>query len=828
MLQSFWSSALRSLRRHPFMSAVGVLALTIALSAVLMSGLLARQELGYERSIPNHDRIYLAASGIASADRPTFYLPQSVGFLAARMRRMFPEIETIARIAAADVRLQNGSFGARERIYWADPGFFEIFDLKAVYGSLKGALRRPDSLVVSRTIAKKYFSQRNPVGETLTVAGHPARITAVIEDLPQNATLLESGVFASGAAAYSGIAECDRMDAENEKSGEVAICGLTFFKLRAGADIALIRRGEAELVRSFPVDATSLIRPTVPMLRLDQVHLFEGFNPGGRTRLAENLAIGLLILLAGIVVYVNLATARSTRRAVEVGVRKACGASYGVLVAQFLSESLLITALSGILAVSITELVLPYVNSLLNLHLVFEYWKEPATLGWFALGLAAIGILAGAYPAFLLSRFEPAEVLRGIARTIGGVSARQILVVLQCSILIGLVAGSLMIFRQERFATHEAIKLQTDEVVVIRSYCADAFVDALRKVHGVKAVTCSRDSLLSGEAFEHAQLRDGTPLTVNSVETDFGAFGLYGVRPVAGHLDEPSGDGRLAPGQRVVINEAARRALRLPSAAEAVGSPLELKNGDGFWLGFAPADADTPASSPSTVIAAVVPDFDLEAAMHPIRPTIYWPLRRDVAPAAANEPARDDPPPYDYVHVKLTGAEIPETLEKIDALWESVGRISSHTTGKISRFFVRDYIESRYRAVLQQGRIFAAFSVLAVTLSSLGFLGLAAASVERRTKEIGIRKALGADPRDILFMLLRQFASPVLWATLIAWPVSGWLISRWLQGFAVHTDLSVAVFASASFLALFLSIATVFVHALRFASAKPIAALRYE
>jgi putative ABC transport system permease protein len=806
------------------MGLVGVLALTIALSAALMSALLARHELAYEDWIPGHQSIYLAASGLAAADRPTFYLPQSPGFLAALMRGRYPEIERIARVTLADVQLQHGSFAARERIYWADPDFFRIFAFRSLHGSLESSLQRPDGIVITQSIARKFFPQSNPVGETLTVDGaHVMRVEAVIDDLPANSTMLESGIFASGIPAFSGLSECDQHDEEDAHEGALHLCGLTFFKLRPKTNINLIRRGDADLVHLFP-GIPGLIKPTVPILQLDQVHLFEGFNPGARNRLQENLGVGLLVLLAGCLVYVNLATARASRRAVEVGVRKACGASHVSLILQFLSESLLVTLLSGLLAASLTELLLPQVNAWLNLHLRFEYWREPLILAWFAVALLVVGLLAGVYPAFLLSRFQPTEVLRGVPRSIGGVSGRQILVVAQCAILIGLVAASITIFKQRHFATHDAIKLRTDAVLVIRSRCTEGFVDGLRKLHGVGAVICSASSLLNQANFEHAQRKNGTPLTVNIIETDFAAFRMYGVPPIAGQ-----GLASTDPQQvhRVVINEAARRALHLTSAAAAIGSPLELKDSDGNWLGTAPTDTGATDSA-ATIIVGVVPDFALDAAMNPVRPTIYWPYQHSETGQVTDDTSPDGVPLYQFVHVKLTGTEIPETLQQIDALWRTSAKQVGHAPSTIKRFFVREEIESRYQAVLQQGEIFAAFSALAIVLAGLGLLGLAAAAAERRTKEIGIRKALGASRRDIMLMLLTQFSSPVLWASLIAWPASGWLINRWLQGFALHTDLSVLTFFVASLLALTLSLLTVFTHAWRVANAKPVVALRYE
>ena len=808
---------MRGLKRHPLMSLLAVFSLSIGLSAALMSMLLVRQELGYEHFIPGHAGIYLAASGIASADRPTFELPQSPAFLAALMRRQFPEIERTARIVGADVRLKHGDSEAHEKIYWADPDFFHIFPLKTLYGDLGSSLQRADGIVITRSIAAKYFAEPNPVGQVLLLDGeHAERVEAVIEDLPTNSTMLESGIFASGAAVYSGLSQCDRDDEENARQNAIGLCGLTFFQLRTGTDIGLIRSGETDLARSFPVQYP-LTRTTIPVLRLDEVHLYDGFNPGGRDRLRETAAIGLLVLFAACLVYVSLSTARAARRGVEVGIRKVCGAGQGELILQFLGESLLTACFAGILAVSLTELLLPDVNAILDAHLSFEYWREPRLLAFVSAAILTIGMLSGAYPAFLLSGFRPTEVLKGGSFTISGVSVREILVVVQCAILIGLIAASFMIFKQRDFAVHAAIKLRTDDVLVVHSQCADSFVDRLRNIHGVTAVICSRSALLDDEAFDHLELKDGTPITMNWIETDYAAFRFYGVPLIAGVIDGPSDD------FHVVINESARRALRLPTATTAIGTSLELKDGDGVWVGSRSAGAPSGTAAPPITIVGVVPDFTLEAAMHTVQPTLYWPLKHL---RGAGDPKSDST--RDFVHLKLNGTEIPQTLQSIDALWQQTVGKSLDSSSNINRFFLQDYVESHYQTVLKQGQIFAGFSILAVILASLGLLGLAAAAAERRTKEIGIRKALGAGQRDILLMLLAQFSRPVLWASLLAWPISGVLIHRWLQGFVQHTNLHIGIFLLSSLIALVISLLTVLGHAWRVSGAKPIAALRYE
>jgi putative ABC transport system permease protein len=835
VFQSMLFATLRNLARDRTYAAVGILGLAIGLCAAMLAGLSVYQQLSFEHFIPGYDRTYTTVIGIVPASRPTMYLRNAPGFQGPLMQRMYPEIEAITRLAPDEVTLKQGQIESTELIHWADPSLFDVLPLPVIRGSLKDALQRPDSIVLTEQLARKYFGDQNPIGRTLLLGGDRVEtVTAVLKDFPIHGTsilkefpvhgthLRDSGIFIRGTDTRSGLATCDRDDIENAKNGSVTLCGPLFFRIRAGADIHRMQARTPQLIASFP-PLPPQANAITEFLRIDRLQLHEGLFPGARSRMVEAMAVGVLILFASCTVFINLATARATRRAKEVGVRKACGAHRAALIAQFLGESLLTVVIAAMVAMSMTELLLPRLNAFLDSTIEFDYWRQPVLMGWIALGVLLVGVVAGLYPALVLSAFRPKNVLKGSVALAGRQWGRQILVISQCAILIGLIVASAVIYQQRYFATHEALRVKTDRVLLIESPCRAALVDALRALPGIAQTYCSNESFLTRARFCNCLQADGSPLTVDFANVEFGAFGLYGVSPVAGAIEERDSDSRAgATSSRIVINEAAVRALGYASASAAIGQPLELKDGYGKWVTSNTSDRDT-AAPPRSEIIAVVPDFAFEAVTDRIRPSVYWPLNRPTEDKGStfSSPA--------LINVKLKGKQIPETLRAIDRLWNTLGQspTASQPT-PIHQYFLRDYLEDLYRAVLREAQVFGMFALIAIILASLGLLGLASAIADRRTKEVGIRKAVGAGTKDILLMLLRQFSLPIVWASLLAWPISAWLLNRWLDSFARHVSLQPLVFLGASLLALLISVATVASHVWRVANTRPVVALHYE
>jgi putative ABC transport system permease protein len=795
MLRNYIAVALRNLARNPLSSAISLVGLSVGLCAATLAGVTLRNELTYEHFIPGYERTYLAAAVAVPTGHPALYNLTSPSFIAALLK----PIRAVTRIVAAEVRLQHDQTTAQETVYWADPNVFDLLPLPVFAGDLRKALQRPDGIVLTRRVAEKYFGRDDPIGQSILLDDtHAMTVTAVLDDLPINGTTLESGIFASGLAAYSTLSKCDRNAPEEASRGAVSLCGRTYVRTGSDAPVGRLQRAIDDfLPRAYPKFPGMTM--TVRLIRTDRVHLFEDLNPGMQARLAMVGAVALAILFIGCVVFVNLSTARSVRRSLEVGVRKVCGASRAQLIRQFLGESLIYVGLAACLGLALADVALPYVNAFLNSNGRLDFAHDLALAAATAAGVVIVGVLAGAYPAFVVSAFRPSMVLKGSVLGTAGDLARKSLVVLQFAVLIGLLIGAIVIYRQRIYATHEALRVDTDQMLILRSPCRPALLNELRALPGVRGAFCSAEALLDRAAFSNFRLQDGSALAVDTTLLDFGVFGLYGIKPLAGKLsaDDQNSLGPMQNASQVVINETAVHRFGFKTSRAAIGQPLPLANG--------------PESEASKQIVAVVPDFAFDAGLHKIRPALY----EGSTPDARSR--------YGLISVKLTGRDIPETLEAID-------RISAAAASESppERFFLNQYIQNLYLSVLREAQALGVFAGVAVVLACLGLLGLAASAAERRTREIGIRKAMGAGSMDILRMLLWQFTTPILWANLVACPVSALLLKRWLEGFADHVNLTPLTFVAAGALALVIALATVAGHALIIARAKPVDALRYE
>jgi putative ABC transport system permease protein len=726
------------------------------------------------------------------------------------MLRLQDAVAAATHLVTQDVRMRRGQVESRETIYWADPDVFRVLPLPVFAGVLDAALQRPDGLVLTRSAAVKYFGRSDPIGQFLQLDGHPTVVTAVLQDLPANGTQLDSGLFASGSALFSGLKRCEAEAVEDRQRSGISLCGQTYLQLRPGASVERLQMAMSAVAKAIYPNLPEL-QANLQLIRLDRVHLFEATNPGITGRVVIVGTLGFLILCIAGLVFVNLSSARSAHRVVEVGIRKASGAGRGTLIVQFLGESLLYTAVAMLVALSLVEWLLPHVNAFLNSSAALDYAHDPELIAGLVLCVAMVTLLAGGYPAFALSAIRPAGVLRQAVVPVVGAASRQALVTVQFAILIGMLVATTVIFRQQRYAIHDAVHLDTRQMLILPAGCTSVFKTQLRNVPGVRDAFCSDDAWLDNRAFCNCKLAGGSPLAIDIVAIEPGIFRLYGVAPLAGQFPLGS-EGDAMPGESrdVIINAQAARQFGFASPAHAVGQLLPLAQASLAQLAaLQSANPGVSAKPPTTGyrIVAVMPDFSMNAAGQRIRATLY-----EIAP-----------PRYKLLNVRLKEQGTERTLRAIDRLWAAM-----HTDRPIDRFFVDEYLKARYLPVLREAQALGILSLVAVLLACLGLVGLAAATLQRRIREIGIRKALGADTAQIITLLLWQLSRPVLWASLLAWPVSAYLMNRWLQGFASHVTLAPWLFPAATAVALVLALSTIGTQCYLAARARPTATLRYE
>ncbi len=817
MFRNYFAAALRNLARNRLYAGVTITGLAIGFAAAMLIALFVRDEYSYDRFVPGNTQVYRVSESLLNIGERPIESDSTPMMVAPALKLDFPQVQFAARLSAGNFppSVQRGNFSAAEaNLAWADPDFFRIMPLPTIAGDLAGALDAPDGIVLTRSVARKYFGRDTPIGETLLIDKHPMRVTAVIKDLPSN-THLTADMFASGRSPYSALTHYEQVD--TPLNNVVA----TYVRLRPRASVSTLEPQLPAFVdRHYPlgrINATwANTKVFIHLVPLTAIHLRPStqgaFKPAGdRTVIAGIAGVGVLVVLVAAINFITLMTARAGRRAVEVGVRKAAGASRRDLVVQFMGEAFLYVVFAVVVAIAMGELLLPAFNALLQRRMTFDYASDPMLACGIAGATVLVALLAGAYPALVLSSFPPATVLKGgLPQVAGGGVVRQVLVVVQFAVLIGLVIGAVTIARQTYYALNQGMRLDKDQVLFIAaSPCTDRLRDAILTVPGVRKAACASAMALNMANTIDDTIVGGRHEALDIAPVDFGFFEVYSVRPLAGRLFErgrPS-DGFVAGSEvnpPVVINETASKKLGFKSPQAAVGHSITWH----FHTDPNTAFGKDP-SRPSEIIG-VVPDFTFGSMRAPIESTMFM-----VGPKVSYYAVA--------LNAKLDGRRIPETLQGIDRVWKRI-----EGDAPIQRAFVAIFTLRLYIDTVVQGALITIAAVVALSVAALGLFALSAYTTERRTKEIGIRKAMGADTSDILRLLVWQFTKPVLWANLIAWPVSYMVLGGWLGGFAYHVDLAPWTFAAAAAAALVIAVATVFAHALRVARAKPVGALRYE
>jgi len=809
MFRNYVITALRNLVRNRLYAVINVVGLAVGFAAALLIALFVRDELTFDKWIPAYKNVYRISAGNPGKP-PAATGPSDV---AIWLKLEFPQVAAVTRLLSSPGTLRHNDREFSETITWADPNVFDVLKFPIVAGDSKSAITLPDTIVVTRKIARKYFGRDDPVGETLELnRTHPMKITAIIDDPPSN-TNLAIDVIAAGQTGYSDLASQDAYPMVH--FGQKVWSSSTYFTLRAGTTIDEVKRHlPAMLDRRAPsVDGQKMSQYyTLSVMSLADIHL--GIPdppavrpPGTLEFIQSSIAVGVLVLFAASTNFINLMTARAARRAVEVGVRKVTGATRLNLIIQFIGESLIYVFLGLAMAIILVEAVLPAFNAFLSRTIAFDFWRDSGFTSAILISTALIGILAGSYPAFVLAEYSPSSVLKSGAVATGSFGrVRQTLVITQFAILIGLTIATAAFYQQTLFAMRQSLRQNADQIVQLyNTTCTDALRNSILSIPGVHDVACSwqvpQFGIYTGSG---AQRKDGTSSVLYHTCLDFGYLELYGYRPIAGRFFVRDRDrysesiGSTRP-EAIVVNESAVRSLGFESPESAIGQVIS-------WMHiFKIPSTFTPFHDAE--IIGVVPNFPMGS------------VRTDV-PAAA---FYVNPTQFRILHAKVDGGALPEVMAAIDGVWKKVG--DSHP---IQRSLYDVGVQRVYSDITRQSRLFGTFSAIAIFIAALGLFGLASFTAENRTKEIGIRKAMGASKSDILRLLLWQFAKPVLWANLIAWPVAGYLMNRWLHGFAYHVDLDPLIFVGASAAALLIALATVAGHALLVARAKPVAALRYE
>ena len=837
MFKNYLRTAIGNLRRNMLYAAVSISCLAVGICVAVVVAIYVVQETRFDDFVPEANRTVLVAENIAPPGNGSAYrtYPGSPSILPLAQLRL-PEIEAGDRVAPAEVLIEAGNAPVQEETFaWADADTLAFFKLKMVAGNPLTASSAPDGVAITRAFARRYFGQDRPLGRILTIrtveegAGsraapppgppHALRVTAVVEDLPETANLrLEA--LASGSSSGSPL----RQDsgARFVPSDQISY---TFLRLRPGAAVSAVQSRLNDALRDYLaspgvmggkvlLELTPVRDVHLPVRKID--------NPGPMAALGDRLVIKAVLIVAGLVLitacvnFVGLTTARATKRVIEVGVRKAMGATQGQIIAQFLGESFIQTALATALALAMAELALPAFNSLAGRAVTVDLQKAWLWAG--LLGLAVVvGLGSGLYPALILSGFRPAAALKGEPfRMHGGAGVREVLVMVQFAVLVVLIIAVVVFWRQGESALRQAEQLGGQHILWVSEpgVCEGGFKDALAKDPEVLDLACASPIALQngGAATAAVTVRgDETTLEMGMVDTRFLQF--YGAKVLAGRLFEDrygsdivlarpdaAVDAAVAPS--VVLNAAAARKLGYRSPSAAVGAVLTWTR-----LNWPKGQGPHVRKSERSRIVGVVGDIKLGLNREAIRPMVYW----------------VDPAFFSRMSVRTRSADLTAFGERVDSLWIRTGHVRPPR-----REWVDQAVRRVYRDVTSLDVMVSICAALALLIAGVGIFTLAAFTAERRRKEIGVRKALGAARSDILNWLLWQFAEPVLLSTLISWPIAWLGLRAWLSHFPDQAPMGLDLFLASTVAALLVAFLAVAGCAWKTSSQKPALAIRCE
>jgi len=796
MIKSYFTTAIRNILRHRVFSIINIIGLSIGMTAFFLIFQYIRFEKSYDRWHTKADRIYRVVPDVSTPSGTDHTMGRCTAPVALNLKKDFPGIENAVRMSTDDFLVRCGDRRFQEHyVLMADSSLFDIFDFQLLEGDKHTALTQPMSVVLSESTAKKYFGNSDPLGQHLLLTGAAldATVTGVMKDIPVNSQI-KTNLFVS-------LSSNRHIYGQNtpDSTWTRDYAYFTYILLKPHTDAAALQGKfpawldfhSGSQFKQMQVHDSLLLEP------LTQIYLHtkrEVAERGSIDNVRIFSVIGIFILILASINFINLTTARSVERAKEVGVRKAIGALRSQLSLQFIGESVILCLLAFILTVVLCGLLTPPFNQLAGKTIstgIFSNSSGPMTL----LTLAVlVGVTAGIYPAAVLSSFRPVAVLKG--RFVGGAQGamlRKGLVVVQFGISILLLIGTAVVYSQLDFMRNGNLGFNKEQTIVIPTNSDKNFAVFKQSLSDLPAVLSSTySSSVFGEglfnAYTELQNRQGEMQKANldlyTIDYDF--IPQYGLQLVAGRNFSRSMPTDST--QAMIINESAARMLGYASPRQALGRQFAQWGRRGQIIG-------------------ILKDFHYLSFKQEIKPMVM----------------RIEPFGYYKLSVKLSTARLPETLRTIADKWSR-----AVPNRPFEYRFLDDIFDEQYRSESRFGRLFVNFAVLAIFISCLGLLGLASYNTLQRTRDIGVRKILGATPVAIIRLLSMEFLRLVGIAFLIAAPAALLVMHRWLAGFAYRVSIPWWIFAGAGATAILVAFMTIGFQSFRAATANPVDSLRSE
>ena len=802
MFRSYLKTAFRNLWKNKGLSFINIFGLATGMACSLLIFLFVKDELSYDRFHSGADRIYRVVKDFVNEDGsrlPDATSPPAVGPAIqkeipgiAHVTRVFPNWGDKSLVTYGDKHLYT------EKLYRVDSSFFEVFDFPFVEGNPKTAFREVNSIILTQSAVKKYFGTEPPLGKVLHVDRlGDMMVVGVLKDLPDNSHF-----------------HFDMLVPIRKFSGNIDgnwnwYNFYTYIKLQPNVDIAgLNKKIQALYEKNNPGEKNTFYTQPLVNIHLDSNLKWELESNSERLYVFAFAIVGLLIILIAAINYINLVTARSSLRAKEIGIQKVSGAHSGSLVRQFLLESVIVCMLAAGVALVIATLLTPVVNSVTAKHLQL-FGQDNYAIGYLLLGALFIGLVAGLFPAFYLSSLKPIIVLKGIKTKEHSIfTMRKALVVVQFSISIALIAGSLIIYQQINYIRSAGLGLNKDQVLVISDYNnlgkqqGTSLQNEIRQLPGIKGVATA-DGVVGGQNWTTSLTYKGSKNAqlVNFLSVGYDFLKILDIKikegrgfssdfpadtldRVSNHLLEQDIGG-------IVLNEKAVKDLGIPSPV--IGQRIRWGN-DGDTIYY-------------MKLIGVTEDFHFASFKNEIKPFAF-----------VSNPRRTG-----NLTVKLSAQNLSATLAKIENIWKGFA-----PDRPLQYYFLDETFAKLYKAEGDFQKVFIVLVALSIVIACLGLFGLSAFTAEQRTKEIGIRKVLGASVAGITTMLSKDFLKLVTISIIIAIPLAWWAMSAWLQDYAYRIEINGWIFLAAGILSLLIALFTISFQAIKAAIANPVKSLRTE
>ncbi len=790
MLKNLLKTTLRYIRKHPGYSLLNVLGLTLGITSALFLIIYVSDELSYDRYHEKAERIYRVSSKITETDDQFTWIVAQIPF-GPQVARDYPEVESFTRfinMPRAAYKFEDKEY-IEENFFYADSTVFDIFTYKVIRGEVKSAVKDPKKIVLTETAAGRYFGDSDPVGKVLTSGENTYEVTGVIEDVPSNSHF-----------RFEALAARNNLPKELGNWGNFGV--FTYLLLPGGLDVKAF---ETKIQGMYEAHMKSIFGPLNINIEyilepIRKIHLYSTNaaepEPTGSISYVYIFAIvAVFLVLIAAMNYMNLATARSTQRAREVGLRKVVGSRRSLLIMQFLSESVLLTLISLIISIILLLVLLPRFNTLAGKSFDIGILLSPAVLMSVFIVIVVSGIIGGSYPAFFLSRFSPVTVLKGeITQGSAGALFRKILVIIQFTISVAMIVCTMVVFRQlnflkekdQGFNQENVLSLQLNNQQMINKY--PVLKQLLLKNEDIKYVTSTNTPMGegSGKVIFNMETDQGMAQRgINFAVVDHDFIDALEIKIVEGRdfqLDMPSDT---LTG--VVVNETLVKRM---GWSDPIGKRAEV--GD--------------ESTVRARVIGVMADYHQTGMYNEIESLLLVYRERN-----------------NIVYVKLSGNNTEQTLSFIENTWKEVFPDQPY-----SFTFLKERFNRQFEADEKRGLIFTMFTILAILIACMGLFGLASYMVEQRTKEVGIRKVFGASEGVVVRLISRDFLLLVGISIVIALPVAFYFMSNWLENYVYRTNISIPLLILAALLTIGITFITISYKAYQAAVTNPASSIRTE